>query len=172
MIGRRWYPLPEGEPFIDAAIIDVAEGETVSWVGTCSVTWPLFLLGGFATVFLFLADWFKWLAIAFVVLALLFSRVYVTVNDDGLQVRLGGRVRARTISLVRIKRARSIDVEPAAWGGWGWRVTSGASAIVLRRGDGIEVTFHNGRRFAVTVDDAATGAALLNGLVTRLSPKD
>jgi hypothetical protein len=33
------------------------------------------------------------------------------------------------------------------------------------------VTFENGRRFAVTVDDAATGAALVNGLVARLARK-
>ena len=30
----------------------------------------------------------------------------------------------------------------------------------------------NDRRFAVTVDDAATGAALLNGLVTRFQWDD
>jgi hypothetical protein len=40
---------------------------------------------------------------------------------------------------------------------------------VLRRGDAIEVALRNDRRFAVTVDDAATGAALLNGLVARLA---
>jgi hypothetical protein len=43
----------------------------------------------------------------------------------------------------------------------------GATAVVLRRGDGIEVVLEGGRRFGVTVDDAATGAAVLNGLVRR-----
>ncbi len=40
------------------------------------------------------------------------------------------------------------------------------SGIVLRRGPAVEITFKSGRLFAVTVDDAATGAALLNGLVS------
>jgi hypothetical protein len=47
------------------------------------------------------------------------------------------------------------------------RAAPNGSAIVLRRGEALELTFRGGRRFAVTVDDAATGAALLNGLVAR-----
>jgi hypothetical protein len=50
-------------------------------------------------------------------------------------------------------------------------VTTGASPIALRRGDAIEVPLDNNRRFTVAVDDAATGAALLNGLVARLARK-
>lgn len=111
------------------------------------------------------------MGLVFIVLALLFSRVFVSINDDGLDIRLGGGMRARRIPLDDVRFGKAIDLEPAAWGGWGWRVTSGASAIVLRRGDAIEVTFENGRRFAVTVDDAATGAALLSGLVARLARK-
>lgn len=50
-------------------------------------------------------------------------------------------------------------------------VTTGVSPIVLRRGYTIEVTLDNPRRFAVTVDDAATAAPFLNVLVTRLPPE-
>lgn len=172
VLGRRWYPPPERESMGTPATGVVAEGEVVSWVSTTSVTWPLALLGGFAVFFLFLPDWFKWLALLFIVLALLFSRVYVTVNIEGIQVCLGGRLPVRKISMARIKEARSIDLEPAAWGGWGWRLVPNGSAIVLRRGDAIEVTLENDRRFAVTIDDAATGAALLNGLVARRAARD
>lgn len=42
----------------------------------------------------------------------------------------------------------------------------GRSGIVLRRGDAVELTFQSGRLFAVTVDDASTGAALINGLIS------
>jgi hypothetical protein len=74
----------------------------------------------------------------------------------------------RRIALDKVSSARAIDLEPAQWGGWGWRASPNGSAIVLRRGEALELTFKGGRRFAVTVDDAATGAALLNGLVARL----
>ncbi len=66
-----------------------------------------------------------------------------------------------------IMSALTIDLEPTVCGGWGWRVVRSGSAIVLRACDALEVTFPNGRPFAVTVDDAATGAAVLNGLVAR-----
>ncbi len=168
-LGKRWYPIPVGEGQVVGPIVDIPEGEVVSWVGSCSVRWPLFILGPFAIVFLLMRDWWMLMGLVFIVLALLFSRVFVFVNDDGIDIRLGGGMRARRIALDNVQSARAIDLEPAAWGGWGWRVTSGATAIVLRRGDAIELTFENGRRFAVTVDDAATGAALLNGLVTRLA---
>jgi hypothetical protein len=131
----------------------------------------MLILGPFAVVFFLMRDWWMVMGFVFIVLAMLFSRVFISINDDWLEIRLGGGMRARRIAIDKVQSARAIDLEPAAWGGWGWRVTSGASAIVLRRGDAIEVTFDNGRRFAVTVDDAATGAALLSGLVGRLARK-
>ena len=170
-LGKRWYPIPGGEGQVVGPVMDIPEGEVVSWVGSCSVRWPLFILGPVAIVFLLMRGWWVVMGLVFIVLALLFSRVFVSINDAGLDVRLGGGMRARRIALDDVQSALAIDLEPAAWGGWGWRVTSGASAIVLRRGDAIEVTFENGRRFAVTVDDAATGAALVNGLVARLARK-
>jgi len=54
-------------------------------------------------------------------------------------------------------------VEPLAeFGGWGWRWAPGRNfGVISRGGEAIEVTRRDGRRFTVTVDDAATGAALL-----------
>ena len=54
------------------------------------------------------------------------------------------------------------------FGGWGLRLSvEGRFGVVLRQGEAIEVTRANGRRFLVTVDDAATGAALLQALIAR-----
>jgi hypothetical protein len=167
MVGRNWYPPPDIEARSEAPAVDVADGESVSWLGACRVTWPLLILGGVGVAFYFTPGWMRWIALLFVVLALLFSRVYVSVGNDGMVVRLGGVVVAKRIHVTDVIEARSIDLEPAAWGGWGWRIRPGRSAIILRRGDAIEVTVGEGRRFAVTVDDAATGAALLNGLAVR-----
>lgn len=46
-------------------------------------------------------------------------------------------------------------------------VVTGATGVVLRSGEAIEVQRTGGRRFVVTVDDAQTGAALLGTLVAR-----
>jgi len=167
-VGKRWYPPPvRTREVIDTAVIEVADGESVTWTGVCRVWWPLALVGGVGIVFLVMPDWWKVLGLLFFALAFLFSAVFVTVNDEGIEVRLGGRILVRRIGLDKVVRAVSIDLEPARWGGWGWRVAPGRSAIVLRRGDAIEITFADDRQFAVTVDDAATGAALLNGLRAR-----
>jgi hypothetical protein len=166
MLGKKWYPVAE-QVQAEGPITTVAEGERVSWIGRVAVRWPIFLLGGGAIIFVLIPGWGQWVAILFVALALMFLQVEANVNNDGLRVRLGG-IPVRRIPLDKIESAQAIDLEPAAWGGWGWRVVSNGSAIVLRRGDALEVTLKGGRRFAVTVDDAATGAALLNGLVARL----
>lgn len=166
-IGIRWYPRPETPDHHGGPAIAVAPGESVFWIGQCSVRWPWLVLGPSSLLFLLMPGWWKLQAVLFVVLAFLFARVYVKVSGDGLEVRLGGGVRVRRIPLDRVKSAQAIDLEPSGWGGWGYRVVPSGSAVVLRRGDAIQVNTLNDRRFAVTVDDAATGAALLAGLVER-----
>lgn len=166
ILGRKWYPVTE-QMTADGPITTVADGERVSWIGRVVVRWPIFMLGGGAIIFVLIPGWGRWVAILFVVLALMFLQVETNVNNDGLRVRLGG-IPVKRIPLDKIESALAIDLEPAAWGGWGWRVVPNGSAIVLRRGDALEVRLVGGRRFVVTVDDAATGAALLNGLVARL----
>jgi hypothetical protein len=44
-------------------------------------------------------------------------------------------------------------------------VVGGKTAIMLRAGEALAVTLRNGRQFVISVDDAATGAGLINGLV-------
>ncbi len=165
ILGRRWYPT-RAATRADGPVIDVLPGERVTWVGRTVVRWPLFLLAGAVVVYLAVPRWGIWLAGLFVLLGLVMMQVEANVNNAGLVVRLGG-IPVRRISLEKVSSARAIDLEPAEWGGWGWRASPNGSAIVLRRGDALEVTFIGGRRFAITVDDAATGAALLNGLVAR-----
>lgn len=167
MLGRRWYPTPPAISTRESPTIEIAEGERAVWVGSARVTWPLIVFLPLGIAFLFLPGWLVWLAPLYLALAFGFARVGVVVDDAGLRVKLGGLLTVRRIGLDKVRSARPIDLEPAQWGGWGYRMTPGATAVVLRRGDAIEVTLMNDRKFAVTVDDAATGAALLNGLVAR-----
>lgn len=88
----------------------------------------------------------------------------VRVDPDGLLVRSlpfgWPRVRIRTADIASVQNPH---IEPLAeFGGWGWRWSPARGfGVVAQSGPAIEVLRHDGRRFVVTVDDAATGAALL-----------
>ncbi|MGO1316324.1 MAG: DUF1648 domain-containing protein [Cellulomonadaceae bacterium] len=73
------------------------------------------------------------------------------------------------IPVEEIVTARTTTVHPIGdFGGWGWRIgRGGATGIVLRRGEAIEIERTGGRTLVVTTDDAATAAALLNTIVER-----
>ena len=60
-----------------------------------------------------------------------------------------------------------VDVAPMAeYGGWGLRFIPGSTGVLMRGGEGIQVTLTSGRTFVVTVDDAATGAGLLKAVTS------
>lgn len=63
-----------------------------------------------------------------------------------------------------VEGAHVVEINPLRqFGGWGLRTNrSGAVGVVIRRGEAIAVDRSGARRTVVTVDDAATGAALLN----------
>ncbi|WP_053923947.1 hypothetical protein [Streptomyces chattanoogensis] len=74
----------------------------------------------------------------------------------------------RRIPLDRVEEATSRRVDPLTdFGGWGYRTCPGRSGLVLRSGDGLVLRLTNGREFVVTVDDAATAAALFNTCLDR-----
>ncbi|MER6308026.1 DUF1648 domain-containing protein [Streptomyces sp. NPDC001657] len=104
-------------------------------------------------------------------LVLPFASVRVTVDRRGLTVAptlLPSRLRIRRVPLDRIREATGRPIAALAeYGGWGYRIRPGGSGLILRSGDGIVVTLTGGRTFAVTVDDAATAAALLNTYADR-----
>ena len=66
-------------------------------------------------------------------------------------------------------RADVTQVDPfPEFGGWGLRLLpNGTVGVVVRAGEAIEVERTGGRRFVVTVDDALTGARLLNAAADR-----
>lgn len=108
-----------------------------------------------------------WVAVAVLVVVLLVGASMavwrVRVDERGITVvSLLGWPRTR-IAPAEIREVRVIDVNPMReFGGWGWRMDAlGRSGVVVRRGPAIEVERTSGRRFVVTVADAATGAAVL-----------
>ncbi|MEU8682839.1 DUF1648 domain-containing protein [Streptomyces sp. NPDC048611] len=155
--------------------LDLPAGTAAGWSRTISST-PLIALGvlllGAGLVVGALADWLS--AAGLLVggaLVLPPASVRVTVDRRGLVLSptlLPGRLRLRRIPLDRVVEAGSRRIACFAdFGGWGYRVRAGASGLVLRSGEGLVVRLTSGREFAVTVDDAATAAALLNTYADR-----
>ena len=97
-----------------------------------------------------------------------FARIRVTVDRRGLRLvaALIG-LPLKRIPLARIEAAQTATIEPTAWGGWGYRVMPGRSALVLRRGPGLVLHLDGGWQFAVTLDRPEVPAGLLATLGTR-----
>ncbi|MBB2911917.1 hypothetical protein FHS43_003197 [Streptosporangium becharense] len=97
-----------------------------------------------------------------------FSSVQVQITDDGLSVSHGPlRLPRRRIPLAKVERAWSEELFPSQVGGWGMRGLPGSSTVMLRGGECLVVGYVSGGRFAISVDDADSGAALLNTLVAK-----
>jgi hypothetical protein len=91
-----------------------------------------------------------------------FTSITVAVGPTGLKVRFGPlgwpviRVPLDAVEDVSVE-----DVEPLAHGGWGYRVTPGVRAVVIRRGVGLRVTRTGRPDLVVTIDDEARAAGVL-----------
>lgn len=166
-----WLP-PRAEPpppGVSVQALALSPGERAAW-STVLCSAPVLAATGLALVVVAVVAVFVEPAVWPVVLVpllvlLVFSRVDVTVDRRGLRVTAGLlRLTLQRIPLGEITAVRAETVRPADWGGWGYRITPGASALVLRAGPALVVVRHDGRRFAVTVDDPSTPAALLEGL--------
>jgi hypothetical protein len=161
----------------------------VIWSGTCrsrgfavlalGVTFVLVAVG-IGTVIALQGSgaplWLGWfLAVVGVVVGVLgwlTSSLEVRVDEASFVVAFGpfGRPRRR-IDLHDVRDAAAIVVEPREWGGWGyrWIPWARASAAVIRRGPGIELVLVDGRRFAVTVNDAVAGAQATSAALDALA---
>jgi len=93
---------------------------------------------------------------------------HVRVDDEGLSINSAVGWPRVHVPLDDIASAAVVMVDPMGqFGGWGLRWGPAGFGVVLRTGEGIEVRRRSGKTLTVTVDDAATGAALLNALVAR-----
>jgi hypothetical protein len=103
---------------------------------------------------------------------LTFTSVSAKVTVDGLRIAYGPlRWPSRRVPLQRIERAWAEERFPSDVGGLGYRLGGGwgslphnGATIMIRGGECLVVRYASGRELAVSVDDAARGAALLNTL--------
>lgn len=174
--GRPIAERPDGEA---ASPVAIAPGEQVVWTRALASR-PAVLgcvaVGGGLVVSGLLAGgtrgWF--MAAGGVLVALLASvltEIVATVDARGLTIAYGPLGWPRqTVPLADVAQAEATRIDPWRLGGWGWRKVPGrpgATAVVLRGGEGLRVTRADGRELLVTIPDAATAAGLLEALAAR-----
>ncbi|MDJ0350533.1 hypothetical protein [Cryobacterium sp. PH29-G1] len=99
---------------------------------------------------------------AAVLLVASFIRLRVTADWRGLRVVSAVlRLPLKRIRMKNIDLLEAGELRPAEWGGWGYRIMPGRSALILRKGPGLIVTTRNQKQFAISLDDPETPAALL-----------
>lgn len=145
-----------------AWVATIAGGPGV-WIGASSVL----VTGVLAVV---TREW--WLLIIPALLLALFAGMLawtVRVDARGVHVRSALGWPRTHVPLASVEEASVRDVVPfREFGGFGWRTgRDGSLGIVVRHGEGLQVVHSGGKRLVVTIDDAASGAALLNTLAER-----
>ena len=159
----------------DVPVLDLGPGEHAVWTRSLHVPWMLWASLAVILAGLVVASGTKWwlgLPSAVVGLSLMqLSTVRVRVDGDGLAVRIGFlSLFTVRIPIGRMERVAVIDVRPTEWGGWGYRGSlwlMSRAAVVLRAGPGLRVDLADGKVFAVTIDQPAEAAALLNAEIRR-----
>ncbi|MER7796727.1 DUF1648 domain-containing protein [Microbacterium sp. NPDC096154] len=186
LAARATHDLPGEEEPDPTGVVALSAGERAVWLRSATIDRGGAIVLGIAAVVLVTVSVLViggdlrrdgamsgsgWITLAVALLALVLvptsAGVRVRADETGLTVRsLVSWPRVR-VPLDRIARVEVAHVDPMGeFGGWGWRYRGGWGAV-LRRGEGLRVTRTDGGVFTVTVDDAATAAALLRGLKER-----
>lgn len=103
-----------------------------------------------------------------IVIVALFASFRVSVDWRGLRVSstlLG--IPLQRVAPAQVVDAQATELVPMEWGGWGYRITPGRSAIVLGSGPGLVVTKQGGTQFAISLCDPEQPAAILRALAER-----
>ncbi|KAA9379762.1 DUF1648 domain-containing protein [Microbispora cellulosiformans] len=160
-------------------LIDLDPRKRPVWVSTATAPWAVALgVVAFAVALSFAAaalwglapaGWATALPLALVgVIGLAVSSVSVRIASEGLTMAFGPlRWPSRTVRLERVERAWVDWRSPVQVGGWGIRGLPGRATVMIRGGECLVVRYTSGGQLAISVDDAETGAALLNTLAAR-----
>lgn len=146
----------------------LAATERAVWIGSTRSAWSLALavliLAGAIVTALFGAL----LAAAVIALSALLisaiSAVTLQIDRSGITLRSWG-IGWKRIKLDRIESASAQTLKPSQWGGWGYRISTRGTAVILRGGEGLVAHLSTGRGFAISVDHAEDAARLLNSLI-------
>ena len=173
---RRYGGLGVADDGSPRSSLGLRAGERAVWTGRAHSRWPfstwmlVALVAGAALPDALHGDLTGLLpfGVLIVVFLLGFTSVRVTVAARGVTVGYGVLgLRLTRIPLRRIASAEAVEQEKFGFifPFTGSLLVLGGASVVLRRGPALRLTLRDGKRFLVTVDDAATGAALLNDLI-------
>ena len=157
-------PISPGE-----RVVWISYARISPWVTVLLLTSALSLAGGVVLLFLAgdrVAAFVMAGASLILALGIVCATAFrVTADATGLTVTAIAGWPRFTVPLDGVVAARSTRVIPLAdFGGFGLRSVPGAFGVILRGGEALEIERGSGRRFVVTVDDAAQAAAVLMGL--------
>ena len=184
-----WFIMPRIAPIPDeltvVAPLTLTQGERAVWIAktkvptaaVLAITLLMAVLVGVVTYVIVATGGEAWV-LALVALIPLLAVVFTTswraqVDATGFVVRTTIGWPVFRVPIDEIERAGTTEVSPVAdFGGWGPRWGTGRRfGVVTRAGEAIEVVRHDGRALVVTVDDAATGAALLAAYAAAPRPR-
>jgi hypothetical protein len=163
--------------------VALAPGERVVWLRTTSMAPAAGVAIVLGVVVLAVAAFATWLtgasegiavllgglAVLIAILAATSVAFHVRADDGGLTVRSVVGIPRFRVRLAEMSTASKVEINPMGeFGGWGLRLGADRRfGIILRAGEAIEVARTNGKRLVVTVDDAGTGAGVLEALMAR-----
>jgi len=168
---RRYAGLGLPDGGFPRSSLGLRAGERAVWTGRARARWPLStwwlaLLLGLGVLDRDLISQLIFVGVVVAIALLGFTSVRVTVAARGVTVGYGVLgLRLTRIPLRRIAFAEAVQREKSVLPITGSLLTFGDVSVVLRGGPALRLTLRDGKAFLVTVDDAATGAALLNDLI-------
>jgi hypothetical protein len=184
-----WFVLPRGVRGVGGTVqpapntVTLAAGERASWIRTTTASrafiWTF--AGAYVVIGVVISvsalshqGRYWWLSfIPIVVILIVLSNLAWTVRVDarGVLVRSVVGIPFIRVPLDNVTSANVIDVRALSqYGGFGIRwALNGRTGVIVRSGEALEVHRSKGLDLVVTVDDAATAAALINGLLQRNS---
>ncbi|MFJ8214950.1 DUF1648 domain-containing protein [Streptomyces sp. NPDC096033] len=163
----------------EGGVMEIPAGERRVWLSRLSNPW-LHLIGAITGLVaaagtaaaaggLIGVQWALITPFAFASLGMFaFASVQARVTEAGLEVAFGPLGwPTRRWAVGDIESARVENRRPAQVGGWGYRLSGLGTTVMLRSGECLVIHPRKGSEFAVTVDDAERGAALLNALASK-----
>ncbi|MCL1800348.1 MAG: hypothetical protein FWG25_03145 [Promicromonosporaceae bacterium] len=161
-------PLPTG-----ASRVELAPSERAGWVERTRISqWYLLITGAIVVVLVALwavnGWWALLIPITLIVCTVVGTAFYsVRVDARGVLVRgVMGWPRV-IVPASEILHATTDSAHPLDWGGLGWRGMGHEVGVITSAGEALRIERTGSRALVITVNDAATGAALLNTMAER-----
>ena len=162
LVGGRSVDRPDA----DRPMLDVAEPGHAVWASRG--TGKLFYVVGAVLIVAGLATW-GWSTVVLIVIGIVivtFAEVRTTVSSRGVIVSMGWLgIPSWTVPLSSLTAAEIEVINPMSYGGWGYRIRPGVRAVISRGGEAIRLVRTDKADLVLTVDDAETGAGLINSML-------